>query len=317
MNLNRIERFVRVVESGSFAAAARLLDLPRSSVSRDVAALEAELGVRLLQRTTRQLHLTEAGRRYYETVSRALGGLDEAAAEISHEQADPRGPIRITASTDVGLYLLQPALCPFLQRYPGISLDTELTPRVVDIVQEGFDLALRVGRLADSGLVAQRLGLLHQGLFASRAYLEERGMPGNVAALAGHACVTFLGNRDWSLIGPAGPQRVTVDSRVNADSLQLVQALVADGAGIGLLPLYAPEATREDGRLVRLLPDHATGGVPLQLVYPSARYLPKRVSLLRDALRAWIPPRLAVQCSEPAIRANSPAGGSFPATGPV
>lgn len=305
MNLNRIQRFVRVVEAGSFAAAARLLNLPRSSLSRDVAALEAELGVRLLQRTTRQLHLTEAGRAYYESVSRALAGLEDAAAELSHQQEAPRGRIRITASMDVGLYLLQPVAAPFLRRHRQIELDTELTPRVVDIVQEGFDLALRVGPLADSRLVARRLGLLHQGLFAAPRYLEEHGSPRSVGELAEHACISFLGRREWRLIGPAGAAGVTIRPFANADSLQFVEALVADGAGIGLLPLYAPSGPASEGRLVRLLPDYATAGQPLHLVYPSARYLPMRVSLLRDALLEGIPPRLARQCREPALRGSA------------
>ncbi|HET9680087.1 MAG TPA: LysR family transcriptional regulator [Gammaproteobacteria bacterium] len=295
MNLNQITLFVRVVETGSFAEAARLLDLPRSSVSRGVAALEKSLGVRLLQRTTRQLNLTEEGREYYQAVSRSLAGLDDAAAAVTHQQEEPGGQLRITASMDVGLYLLAPVTAKLLARYPQISVDTELTPRVVDIVQEGFDLALRVGKLSDSRLVARHLGLLHQGVFASQDYLAAHGTPQSVANLAAHRCISFMGVHHWRLIGPAGSSTVQIQSTANSDNLQFSQALVADGIGIGLLPLYS---VVDDERLVRLLPDYATAGNPLQLVYPGARYLPKRMTLLRDTLLDTIPGQLANQCEK-------------------
>lgn len=295
MNLNRITLFVRVVETGSFAEAARLLDLPRSSVSRGVAALEKSLGVRLLQRTTRQLHLTEEGREYYQAVSRSLTGLDDAAAAVTHQQEVPSGQLRITASMDVGVYLLAPVTAALLARYPHIAIDTELTPRVVDIVAEGFDLALRVGKLSDSRLVARHLGLLHQGVFASREYLAAHGAPETVAALATHCCISFMGVRDWRLISPAGSSTVQINSAANSDNLQFSQALVADGIGVGLLPLYS---VAEDKRLVRVLPDYATAGNSLQLVYPGARYLPKRVTLLRDAILDTLPDLLANQCEK-------------------
>ena len=150
IDLNRIRLFVRVAEAGSFTAAARLSALPKSSVSRAVAALERDLAVQLIQRTTRRLLLTEAGRAYYESVSRALSGIDEAAAAVSELQDAPRGPVRITAPADLGQWLLAPILVRFARRYPEVHLEVSLTQRLVDLVHEGFDLALRVGRLADS-----------------------------------------------------------------------------------------------------------------------------------------------------------------------
>src|SRR5437899_9657870 len=147
IDLNRVRLFVRVAEAGSFTGAARVAGLPKSSVSRAVAALERELAVRLIQRTTRRLQLTEAGRAYYESVSRALSGIDEAAAAVSALQDTPRGQLRITAPPDLGQWLLAPTIARFAMRYPDVQVEVSLTQRLVDLVHEGLDLALRVGKL--------------------------------------------------------------------------------------------------------------------------------------------------------------------------
>jgi DNA-binding transcriptional LysR family regulator len=289
MDFNRVGLFVRVVETGSFTAAARALRIPKSSVSRGVATLEKDLGVRLLQRTTRKLHLTDAGRAYFETASRALAGLDEAASAISQLQEEPAGTIRLTASVDVGVWLLAPAIDEFLAHHPAVHLDVMLTPRNVDLVQEGFDLALRAGRLADNTLVARPVGLLRAGLFASDRYLQRRGLPGTVWELKGHSCLTFRSMESWELVGPIGVERVEVSGTVNADGFEFLRELVAQGRGIALLPLYACRHARGVDNLVRVLPGYATAGASLHLVYPSARYLPKRVALLRDHLLEALP----------------------------
>jgi DNA-binding transcriptional LysR family regulator len=293
IDLNRIRVFVRVADAGSFTGAARLSGLPKSSVSRAVAALERELAVRLIQRTTRRLQLTEAGRAYYESVSRALSGIDEAAAAVSELQDTPRGPVRITAPTDLGQWLLAPSLVRFAVRYPDMHVEVSLTQRLVDLVHEGFDLALRVGKLADNRLVARPLGLVRAGVFAAPQYLKRRGRPRSVADLAEHECVLFRsvsGRAVWQLVGPAGRQKVEVRGAVGADDHQFIREAAAAGQGLTLLPIIAcsgPE--RRD--LQRVLPEYATVGEPLQLVYPTARFLPKRVVLLRDQLLKELPPR--------------------------
>jgi len=294
IDLNRIRLFVRVAEAGSFTAAARLSALPKSSVSRAVAALERDLAVQLIQRNTRRLQLTEAGRAYYESVSRALSGIDEAAAAVSELQDAPRGPVRITAPADLGQWLLAPILVRFARRYPEVHLEVSLTQRLVDLVHEGFDLALRAGRLADSRLVARPLGLVRAGVFAAPQYLKRRGRPQSVAELAAHDCVLFRGvsgRAVWQLVGPAGRQKIEVRGAVGADDGHFIRAAAAAGQGLTLLPIFAcsgPE--RRD--LQRVLPEYATVGEPLQLVYPTARFLPKRVVLLRDQLLKELPPRL-------------------------
>jgi DNA-binding transcriptional LysR family regulator len=296
MDLNRAELFVRVVETGSFTAAARQLELPKSSVSRGVAALEKELGVRLLQRTTRKLGLTDAGRMYFETAAQAINGLREAESTLSRLQEEPRGPLRITASLDVGVMLLAPVVARFVSMYPAVRVDTMLTPRNVDFVQEGIDLALRAGRLADNTLIARPVGLLRAGLFAAPQYIKRHGRPKSVAELRDHRCLTFRaggGATRWELVGPAGIERVEVTGTINADGFEFLHEMVVRGLGIGLLPLYLCPKLKGRSGLARILPGYATTGAPLHVVYPSARFLPKRVTLLRDMLLEALPPQLA------------------------
>src|SRR5882724_4907860 len=217
IDLNRVRLFVRVAEAGSFTGAARLSGLPTSSVSRAVAALERELAVRLIQRTTRR-----------------LPGMDEAAAAVSELQDAPRGRVRITAPADLGHWLLAPSLVRFATRYPEVQLEVSLTQRIVDLVHEGFDLALRVGTLADNRLVARALGLVRAGIFAAPRYLKRRGRPRSVAAVADHDCVLFRsvsGRAVWELVGPAGRQKVEVRGTVGADDNEFIRETAAAGQG--------------------------------------------------------------------------------------
>src|SRR2546430_11662617 len=239
IDLNRVRLFIRVAEAGSFTSAARLCGLPTSSVSRAVAALERELAVRLIQRTTRRLQLTEAGRVYYESVSRALSGMDEAAAAVSELQDAPRGRVRITAPGDLGHWVLAPSLVRFATRYPEVQLEVSLTQRIVDLVHEGFDLALRIGKLADNRLVARALGLVRAGIFAAPRYLKRRGRPRSVADVADHDCVLFRsvsGRAVWELAGPAGRQKIDGRGAVAADDNQVLREAAAAWAGPAPLP---------------------------------------------------------------------------------
>jgi DNA-binding transcriptional LysR family regulator len=294
IDLNRVRLFVRVAEAGSFTGAARLSGLPTSSVSRAVAALERELAVRLIQRTTRRLQLTEAGRVYYESVSRALSGMDEAATTVSELQDAPHGRVRITAPTDLGDRLLPPILVGFSARYPEVRVEVVLTQRFVDLVHEGIDLALRIGSLGDSRLVARPLGTVRAGVFASPRYVERRGFPRAVAALAEHECVLFRsssGQAVWKLIGPQGAETVEVRGAISADDHHMLREAAAAGQGLALLPIVTC-AGGAAADLRRVLPSHAAEGPPLHLVYPSARLVPKRVALLRDQILRELPPRL-------------------------
>ena len=286
-DLNHLDTFVRVVEAQSFTAAARTLGVPKSTVSRRVSALEAALGVRLLQRTTRKLSLTEAGTAYFDRGSRALAAIFEASVAASDSDAEPRGIVRMTAPVDLGSEILADMLATFVIDYPSIHIDLALTGRRVDLVEEGFDLALRAGRLDDSSLIARRVGLTEGRLFASPAYLERAGAPRRVADLHKHNFVMFRprqGVMDLHLEGPKGPERIEVKGSLGVDDFSFVRRALLAGLGIGILPGIYCRAEVLAGDLIRVLPKYAWRSAGLHLVYPSGRYVPQRVALLRDFL---------------------------------
>jgi DNA-binding transcriptional LysR family regulator len=292
MDLNLVSTFVKVAEAASFTAAARALGLPTSSVSRKVSALEDTLKVRLIQRSTRKLILTEAGRAYFERSRASLAGLADATAAVADMSHDVAGPIRFTAAPD-NAGILAGFLAEFLARYPKVRLDVMLTPRRVDLVGEGFDLALRAGRLGDSSLVVRRLGPADLGLYAAASYLRRAGTPRTPDDLPRHRFVLF-GPPDvretLRLTGPEGEVTVKIDGPLVVDEMGFGADAVAAGIGIGFVPGILAE--RPTGRtlgvarapLVRLLPEYHSSGTDLQLVSPPKAYEPTRVSLLRDFL---------------------------------
>jgi DNA-binding transcriptional LysR family regulator len=295
INLNLVGMFVKVVETGSFTAAAAVLGLPKSSVSRAVAALEEALGTRLLQRTTRRLHLTPGGQRYFQRAHQALGGLDDAASEVSDLGREPRGTVRITA-LDFGAGSLAEVITAFTRRHPEVHVDLTITGRRVNLVEEGFDLAVRAGLLEDSTLVARRVAHSELRLYAAPAYLARRGTPRRLADLAQHDCVLFRGPHGllpWRLAGPRGRETVRVSGSVTADDLDFAGRLVLAGAGIGMLANNNVGARVARGDLVHLLPAYALRGGAIYVVSPPLRHVPARVALLRDHLIAELPRALA------------------------
>jgi DNA-binding transcriptional LysR family regulator len=292
VDLNDVATFVRVAQGGGFTAAAKGLGVPKSTVSRAVARLEGALGVRLVHRTTRALALTDAGRAYFERVRGAVAGLADASADVVDMGTEPRGTIRITAPVDLGQMLLADVIARFVEEYPQVEFDVSLTARVVDLVAEGFDMALRASPLHDSSLVVRKLGSADLGLYASRGHLRAHGTPDRVADLASHA---FIGFRPMSssngtplaLTGPDGPEHVEAHPGIVVDDLLLVHRLIAAGAGVGMLPLFFSRACathREKDDLVRILPHHVVRSGSLSLVAPSSRQEPRRVKLFREFL---------------------------------
>jgi DNA-binding transcriptional LysR family regulator len=295
MNFNRIAVFVRVVDEQGFTAAARALGLPKSSVSRSVALLEEALGARLLHRSTRSVKLTEAGTAFYEQASHGLAGVEDAAAKVADLQSVVRGTIRITAPVDAGVAVLEPAIARFVRRHPAVHFDVVLTGRVVDLVEEGFDLALRIGPLRDGALIARRIGQVDSALYASPRYLGRAGVPARIDDLAKHQCVLFRATRGraaWTLRGPAGDETVEVKGPIAVDEFSFARRAVLEGVGVGLLPTFLCVREVERGRLVRVLPTHVAPGSLLNLVYPSAKYLPHRVAVFRDFLASKLALRL-------------------------
>jgi DNA-binding transcriptional LysR family regulator len=290
MDLNHVSVFIRVVELESFTAAAKQLGLPKSSVSRTVTRLEEDLGVRLLQRTTRTLHLTEAGHAYYERARLALSGLEEAASAASNMNAEPRGIVRVTAPADLTILNMAELVARFVHKYPLVHIELSLTSRVVDLVSEGIDLALRAGKLRDSTLVARKIGSDSLGLFAAPSYLRRRGKPKSVAELAHHDCVLFNGKNakaEWRLSGPGGEESVTVRGPINVDEMAFAVHAVSAGLGIGLLPVMGVKLSirrHSLPALTRLLPEYASGGADLNVVTPPARFQPASVAVFRQFL---------------------------------
>jgi DNA-binding transcriptional LysR family regulator len=291
VNLNLIDTFVRVAQTRSFTLAARSLGLPTSSVSRGIRRLEKELGARLFERTTRSTALTAVGRAYFEHACRGLAELADGERVVGELQGDARGEVRLTAPTHLDDGFLASQLAAFGRAHPRVCVHVVLTNRKVDLISEGFDLALRgEQQLADSSLLVRRLGAFQAWLVASPRYLGRRGVPKAPEDLARHDCVMLSlrggGQARWQLLGPRGAETVDVRGAFTTDDMAFAKQLVFAGAGVGLLPLAPGAPVPRKSLAVRVLPRYVVRAPELYVVQPSARRPPLRVTLLRDFLVA-------------------------------
>ncbi len=300
IQLDDLDVFVRVFEAESMSAAARVLGVPKSTVSRAVSRLEDAMKVRLLQRTSRALSPTDAGRALFEESQPHVHALRGASDVVSALVDTPRGTIRVTAPNDLASVFLADAFARFVARYPDVSLEVVLTPRTVDLVAEGFDVAIRAGTLRDSSLVARKVGEADGALYASAAYLAKRGTPRTVEDLADHDHVLFKPQRGkcrYVLEPSAGPPKdggrgekttVEVKGRLGGDDFGFVCAAVLAGAGIGLMPSFMAHAyaSKSAGRerLVRILPELAWKDGAFYLVHASGRHVPRKIVVFREFL---------------------------------
>lgn len=278
--------FVRVVEEGSFTAAAETLGLSKGAVSKYVTRLEGRLGARLLNRTTRRLTLTEVGEAFYQRTSRALAAMREAELEVVESAGKPRGHLRVSAPTLYGAEVLSRHLCTFRRRYPDISLELALENRLVDLVRERIDVAIRMSAPKDSSLIMRRLAEIPIVTCASPEYIDDNGRPQTPTDLREHDCVIYtLASRihEWLFYDEdRQPYAVPVRGRFHTnDDLAMRQAAL-DGFGILRMPKLFVQAALDEGRLIQLWPDHAGPGVPLTAVYPSRRELPAKVRVFVD-----------------------------------
>lgn len=307
MDLNHVSAFVRVVQEGSFTAAARSLHLPKSSVSRSIAQLEQDLGVRLLHRTTRKLHLTEAGAAFHDRVARALADIDEATSAATDLQRELRGVIRVAAPVDLGVWAVASIVARFVRRHPSIHVEARLSSRVVDMISEGFDLAVRPAPVRDESLIARRVGVLEMALYASSKYLARRGTPRTLDELSDHDCIilrTEMGSLAWQLTSSTGlEKRIDAHGAISADDISFLKKAVLAGGGIALLPSFLVPREERAGKLVRVLPDWRVAGPTLNVVYPSARYVPQRVIAFREFLVQELT-KLTARCEEVSVRAR-------------
>jgi LysR family transcriptional regulator, regulator for bpeEF and oprC len=268
--------FVRVVEAQSFSKAAETLSMPRSSVTTIIKNLEAHLGTPLLRRSTRSLSLTEAGGRYFAACQSILSEVESAESDVSVRTSVPRGRIRVDMPGVIGRSIIVPRLREFEEQYPDIELILGLGDRPSDLIYEGIDCAIRTGELADSTLVARRLGLLNWLTCASPRYLKQYGEPDSVGALAAHRIINYLSNAtgrplDWRFSVNGENVTMTMRSRFSVNETEAYLQCGLEGLGLIQLSEFAASAYLRSGRLKEVLADARCGPVPISIVYPQAR----------------------------------------------
>jgi DNA-binding transcriptional LysR family regulator len=289
--------FVLAVDEGSLAAAARRLGLSPAMAGKHLNALEAQLSTRLLQRTTRQLSLTDAGRRYYERCKRMLDEFDDANREIGDHDDVLRGTLRVAAPVTFGAMQMGPSMARYLDEHPHVTVEVLLNDRYVDLLDAGIDVAIRIGQLSQPGLTVRRLAISRMIACASPAYLERHGTPEMPAALCEHARLAFSGAispGDWTFTDPSGvDQSVQGPSRLHVNNMQFLLSAALAGAGIAYGPSFVFGEHVARGDLIPVLANYVTASLPIHAVFPTARYMPRLVRAFVDRLAedfAGIPP---------------------------
>jgi DNA-binding transcriptional LysR family regulator len=280
MDLNEVAVFIQVVQSGSFTQAARQLGMPNSTVSAKVSGLEKRLGLTLIQRTTRKLHVTPAGEAYFKRCLEGLEQIRAAESEVVATQGEPQGLLRVTAPVELGSSVLPLFLSDFIAKYPKVNVEVILTDRRVDLLAEGVDVAIRAGELKDSSLIAKKLGTTSFSLFAAPKYLKARPAPAHPRDLYDHQCLPFTpaGTEEWKLTNGKSTVTAKLNSRVIVNDLNLGKNLAIGGNGIALLPNFFCRAELNEGKLVRVLPEWTTATGSIHFVYPGQRYVTPKLS---------------------------------------
>jgi len=285
MDLNEILIFTRVVSAGSFTGAARELGLPKSTISRKVSGLEERLGARLLQRTTRKLSLTDVGQTFYQHAIRVVASAEEAERAVARTLETPRGGLRVTAPLNFGY--LGSVIASFLERYPEVQVELVCADRVVDLIQEGFDVAIRAGHLADSSLIARTLGQLQYYAVASPAFLRKNGTPQEPQDLEQFDCLVFGGGSHratWRLRKEQRTLVVNVRGRLVVNDFDFLVEAVQAGQGVAMLPDFRCLKLLRTHKLERVLPEWCSPEIPFHAVYPSTRHLSPMVKAFVDHL---------------------------------
>ncbi|NNL06464.1 MAG: LysR family transcriptional regulator [Gammaproteobacteria bacterium] len=284
--------FRRVAEAGSFSAVARETAMSQSSVSKHIAALEERLGTKLLNRSTRQLNLTEAGKEYYHYCVRILNDFQEAEASVGKGKILPTGTLRLSSTAPFGRKFIIPMLGDFLNKYPDINIDYLMEDRYIDLVKQGVDLAIRVGPLQDSSLIARKIGSSRRIVVANSAYLIKHGFPKTPADLAKHECLIYSllkSPRDWFFSSTQhGDESVRVSGRFKASSQEALVEAALSGLGIAILCDWHAEEHLQRGRLTLLLKNYALSPYDINAVYPERRFVPQKVKRFIDHLRVHL-----------------------------
>jgi LysR family transcriptional regulator AphB len=283
LDLNQMALFVQVVQAGSFAEAARRLAMPPTTLSRQVAQLEDALQARLLQRTTRKLTLTDAGRTLFDQCAAQIDALKNAANQLAGDNQTPKGSIRVAASAGFFEFFKMEWIAEFLDRYPGVQLEFVLADAMADFIGEGIDVAFRGSpEMPDSSLVARKVASGYLALAASPAYLAARGTPRTVQDLAAHDCIRAVGQAGpttWRLNGPEGATQIAVTGRFSANNGPAQKKAAIGGLGICLLPISSLQQSFHAGELVEVLPGVACSVGNMYVVYPSRRHVPRAVTV--------------------------------------
>jgi len=285
--LSSLKAFVKVVELGSFSEAGRQLRLSRSAVSKYIADLENDLGVQLLNRTTRQASPTENGQAYFERALSILADLDAADQMVAHQQSTPRGLLRVNAPMSFGTIKLGPALADFMALYPEMQIQLVLTDEHVDPVQEGLDVTLRIAELESSSLIARRIMPIARVVCASPDYLAAHGTPKHPSELRRHKLLTYgflLTGNQWKLSGPDGDHWVQPDWTLCANNAEVLRDAAVKHRGVALLPAFLAEQQLKSGALRIILPDYKSPLIALYAIYPPTRHLTMKVRLFIDFL---------------------------------
>ena len=293
MDLNDIVVFTKVAETKSFTGAAEQLGLPKSTVSRKLAQLEERLGVRLVQRTTRKLALTEIGEAYYERASRIVSDIQAAEQVVTDMQASPRGRLRVTAPIDLSTRYLGAIIADFIAEHGDITVELDATDRVVDLIEEGFDVAVRFGQLPESTLIARKLSVLSAVLCASPAYIAKRGTPKTVDELEDHDKVLFAPTSrttGWTLVNGDQSYELGRPARFISNNLGAVRDVVLAGGGLSVMSEFMVACDIRDGKLVHVLPEWTSRSFDIQAVYPARQNLPPRLTLFLDHLAKALNP---------------------------
>ena len=291
--LDAMQLFVRVAELGSFAGAAQQLGVARSVVTRQIAGLEAHLGVKLMARSTRRLTLTSAGTAYLEKCRVILNLVEAAEIGVAEERQTPRGNIRISLPLSFGLKCLAPLLLDFSQRYPEVALDMDYSDRRVNLIEEGIDLSIRVTRRLDAGDVARRIGTSRMRVLASPDYLSRHGQPAHPAELAHHVCLGYTNAgaaTSWHFVVDGQLENFPIRSRINANNGDVLTEAAAQGLGIACQPDFIAGSFIAAGRVVEVLADYPGPELGIYAMLPSNRHIPYRVRVLMDFLAARLAP---------------------------
>lgn len=286
-SLSGMAVFTKVAERESFTAAARDLKLSKSAVSKQIARLEDRLGVQLIHRTTRRLHLTEVGRAFYERAKRVVEEAEEAEQAISTMHGDLRGTLRINSPLSYGIRKISPLLPQFMAQHPELKIDISFNDRQIDLIEDGFDIGVRIAKLTDSSLIARKLGTTNLVVVASPDYWKKHGKPQHPADLSNHNCMLYdyrVNPNEWVFKGPDGPFALQVDGTFRTNNGEALTCAATFGMGVYYVPTFLVDDLIQSGKLETVLDSFMTEGIGIHVVWPQNRHLSAKVRRFVDFL---------------------------------